>query len=95
MKYHCPSLKLLLIATLISSGCTVGLRKETRVVYAGLGKQPEEAKGAIRIATNSKIPVTIVGDTQTHVSMDLGGYYVISATDLRIFVDALRRVNDE
>jgi hypothetical protein len=81
-------LSLLLIVT-ITSSCTIGLRKETRIVYAGFAKQPEEFKGALRVATNDEIPVTIVGDKETYSEMSLGGYYIVSPSDLKAFVEAV------
>lgn len=85
---------LFLISILLSS-CTVGLRRETRIVYASIGKQDEEMKGALRIATNDEILVTIVGDTETVTEMDLGGYYAVSAADLKLFIKAVKALDHQ
>lgn len=66
----------------------------TRIIYAGFARQPEEAKGAIRIATNSPIQVTVVGVDDFTTTMDLGGKYVISGPDLEGLVNAARKVSD-
>lgn len=75
----------LMLCTLMS--CTIGLRRETRVVYASIATEPEAVKGLVRVATNDKIPVT-VGDE--HLRLDLGGYYVVSAADLQTMITALK-----
>ena len=81
---------LISLAVTVLSSCTIGIRKEVRVVYVSFAETEEATKGAIRIATNSTIPVT-VGDN--HVDLNLGGYYVISAADLKAFVEAIRARN--
>jgi len=85
---------LFLISILISS-CTVGLRQQTNIVYASIGKQDEELKGALRIATNDEIPVTIVGNKETFAEMDLGGYYAVSAADLKLFIKAVKALKEQ
>lgn len=93
--YHLLLWILLLIAIAIFNGCTVGLRKQTDIVYASIGKQEEEFKGALRIATNNEIRVTIAGDKETVSHMDLGGYYAVSAADLKLFIKAVRQMKDQ
>jgi len=66
----------------------------TRIVYAGFARQPEEAQGAIRIATNSPIQVTVVGVDDFTTKMDLGGKYIISGPDLKGLIGAARKVSD-
>lgn len=75
----------LLILTLIS-GCAIGIKEKQTVIYAGFAKSPEELQGAIRIATNTKIPVTIIGETETLTEMDLGGMIAIREADLKYLV---------
>jgi len=82
------SLLLILMVLLVSIGCS----KQT-VVYAGFGSVPNEAMGVIRIATNTPIEVTIVGEKDIYTSKNLGGYYVISATDLKSFVYVMEQYN--
>ena len=71
----------------LSTGCSIGIKEKHTIVYTGFAKEPIEAKGAIKIATNAKIKVT-VGDHATE--MDLGGMYVIRGADLKAFVQALK-----
>lgn len=86
---------ILLIATVIStSSCTIGLRKETHIVYASIGEVPIEFRGALRVAMNDPIRVTIVGDKETVASLDLGGYYIISPSDLKLFLKALKAYDE-
>jgi len=74
-----------------TSGCTIGIKEKTKVIYVSQFKVPEECKGALKIATNKKIPVTIEGEKDVYTEMDLGGYYAIKAQDLKGFVDALQK----
>lgn len=76
---------------LSSVGCSIGIKEKHTIIYSGFAKEPEEAKGAIKIATNNKIKVTI----GSHASeMDLGGMYVIRGSDLKAFVKALKAVGN-
>jgi len=72
-------------------GCTVGIKEKVRVIYVSQYKIPKELHGAIKIATNKKIPVTIEGKKDIDTTMDLGGYYAIKAQDLKGMLDASNR----
>lgn len=71
-----------------SSGCF-----DREIVYAGFAKNPEELNGAISIATNRPISVTIVGDTTTLTQMDLGGMIVIRRADLKKLIELANKAN--
>lgn len=75
---------------LSTAGCSIGIKEQVSIVYVGFAKSPEEAKGAIKIATNEKIKVTVGGKA---TEMDIGGMYVIRGADLKAFVKALRDDN--
>ena len=80
--------KLLLISCLlVMMGCS-----KTIVVYAGLARCPEEATGAVRIATNRPIEITIAGDKKTFAKKDFCGYYIVSGADLKTMVKAMREL---
>jgi len=72
------------------TGCTVGIKKETRIVYVSL-TQHAEVKGAIKIATNKSIPVTLEGITDVSTELNLGGLYAISPNDLKVLIDAAKK----
>ncbi len=76
-----------------SSGCTIGVKERFKIIYVQHSKLPEEAKGALRIATNESIPVTVVGKTDVHTELNLGGYFVISAGDLKAFIQAVKALD--
>lgn len=76
-----------------SSGCTIGVKERFRVIYVQHSKLPEETHGALRIATNKKVPVTIVGKTDVHAELNIGGYFVISAGDLKAFIQAVKALD--
>lgn len=61
-------------------------------MYVSYYREPAEAQGAIRIATNKKIPVTIVGKDDINTELDLGGMYVITGSDLKGFINAAQEV---
>lgn len=82
---------MVLFVSSITTGCTIGIKEKVRVVYVSQFKIPEELNGAIKIATNKKLPVTIEGKKDIDTEMDLGGYYAIKAQDLKGFIDALNR----
>jgi len=65
--------------SMISTGC---YNTNTKIVYTGFAKTPNELKGAISIGTNKPIIVTIIGDTKTVSSMDLGGMIAVRRADL-------------
>lgn len=70
---------LLLSMVILSFSNIVGCSK-TEVVYVKLGKTPEETKGTMRIATNTKIPVSYGAGEAT--KLDLGGRVVLDEADL-------------
>ena len=72
---------MLILVTL--TGCSIGVKEKQTVVYAGFAKTPIELKGALRIATNKKIPITVIGVDDVVTSMDLGGMIAIKAADLK------------
>ena len=85
------SLSVVLLAILLSTvGCgTIGVKERHTILYASFGEIPEAATGAIRIATNEPVKVTIVGEEEIYTELDICGYYVVSGRDLEAFVDAL------
>jgi len=85
-------LLLLLASTIliINSGCSNPF--DDRIVYAGFAKEGAELHGAVTIATNKRIPVTIIGDTTTYTTMDLGGYVAIKRADLK---ELIRLANEK
>lgn len=76
---------------IIASGCSIGIKEKQTIVYAGFAKSQDESKGAIRIATNKGIPVTIVGEKDISTTKDLGGMIVVREADYAALV---RRWNE-
>ena len=70
--------------SIISTGCS-------KIVYAGFAKEPEELKGAISIATDKPIVVTVIGDTKTVSTMNLCGFIAVRRADLALLI---KRSND-
>jgi len=68
-------------------GCSIGIKEQNNIIYSGFAKSPIELSGAIRIATNKVIPIT-VGDVASE--LDLGGMYAVKAADLAAFIKAVQ-----
>ena len=83
-------LPLLLTSFLLITGCSIGVKEKQTVVYASFAKDPE-IKGAIKVATNKKILVTVEGKTDVATEFDAGGYYLVHERDLKAFLDALKK----
>jgi len=71
-----------IILILSTSGCSIGIREKQLIVYCGFAKTAPELKGAIRIAENEKLKVTIEGEEQIATEMHLGGMIAIRTADL-------------
>lgn len=82
---------LLIILLIAITGCSIGVKEKQTIIYTSFAKTPEESKGAIKIATNKLVPVTIEGEKDIFTKMDLGGYYAISASDLKAFINAIKK----
>ena len=70
--------------SIVLSGCG---QQQIRLVYAGLGQEVTDAKGALKVASNKKIPVTIQGDTSTLTEVDAGGWFLVPPGDMKVLVD--------
>ena len=75
-----------IILILSTSGCSIGIREKQLTVYCGFAKTAPELKGAIRIAENGKLKVTIEGEEQIATEMHLGGMIAVRATDLAALI---------
>lgn len=82
----------MLILCSVSTGCTVGVKEKITIVYTSYNRPPDEATGAIKIATNEPVAVTIEGDKTVNTKRDIGGMYVISGPDLEVMVKAVRQL---
>ena len=60
------------------------------MIYVSFAAPLDEGPGAIRIATEKPIPVTVVGERDVNTKRCLAGFYVVSAADLRAFVAAVK-----
>lgn len=72
-----------------STGCF-----DRKIVYAGFAKDYRELKGAISIATNKPVAVTIIGDTKTVTTMDLGGMIAVRRADLKLLIERSNAKSD-
>jgi len=71
----------LTLLTVSTSGCVIGVKERVIITYVGFARSHEESTGAIRIASNKKIPVTIIGEDDLSTEMDLGGFLAVREED--------------
>jgi hypothetical protein len=71
------------------TGCSIGVKEKIRIVYVSFAKDPE-IKGAIKVATNKPIAVTVVGKTDVEAMFNAGGYYLVHERDLKAFLEAMK-----
>ena len=74
---------ILAILILCCCSCSVGVKEKQTVVYAGFSKDEAELRGAIKIATNKPIQITVVGEKTIVTTKDLGGMIVVREADLK------------
>lgn len=74
-------------ATII--GCSVGVKEKQTIIYVSFAKDPN-IKGAIKVATNKPIPVTVSGVSDVATSFNAGGYYLVHERDLKAFLKAIK-----
>jgi len=75
---------------LSTTGCSIGIKEEVRLVYVSI-TQHAEVDGAIKIATNEPIPVTVEGSDNILTQLDLGGMYAISSQDLEVLINEAKK----
>ena len=75
---------------MIMGGCSIGVKEKQTVIYCSFAKDPN-IKGAIKVATNKPIPVTVVGKTDVSTEFNAGGYYLVHERDLRAFLEAMKK----
>ena len=75
------------IVPLAITGCSIGVKEKVTIVYVSFAKDTK-IKGAIKVATNKKIPVTVDGEL---AQFNAGGYYLVHERDLKVFLDALSK----
>ena len=85
-------LVVLTVLTLSTAGCSIGVKEKLRIVYTGFAKSELESQGAIKIATNDKLPVTVVGSDDVATEMDLGGFLAVREAD---FIELIKRANGD
>ncbi len=70
------------------AGCWA-THKQTEIVRVSVTPYPEEANGALWVATNKPVKVGVVG-TDIVTEKDVGGYVLIHKDDFRALVKALK-----
>lgn len=78
------------ISTLVLTTCLLAgvACSRTILVRQSIVPVPEEAKGLLYVATNKPLTVGIEGSSEV-VRVDVGGYYLMHATDVKALLEAL------
>jgi len=74
------------------TGCSVGVKEKQTVIYCSFAKDPN-IRGAIRVATNRPIPVTVDGKTDVATEFNAGGYILVHERDMKALLEAMQKVN--
>lgn len=72
---------LIILATF--SGCVIGTKQKTTIIYSSMSK-PIEYKGLVRVATDDVIKVTVDGKL---AEIKAGGFYLVHKADLKKLLD--------
>lgn len=72
----------MLVMLFVNIGCY-----RAELVRQSLSPIPQEAQGALYVATNKPIQVGVEG-TGKVLKVDVGGYYLIHKNDLKVLIDA-------
>lgn len=68
---------LLLSITVVSTGCTIGLKEKNNLVFVSPVPIPEVSKGSVIIATNKEIPLAIIDQKDKIFYQNVGGYVLV------------------
>jgi hypothetical protein len=66
------------------TGCSVGVKEKSRVIYVSIKKPWPEGINFVRISDSRKIKITYGKDVQT--KMKLQGFYIISEADFEFLI---------
>jgi len=67
----------LLLASLVLTGCTMGVKENNTILFVSPVAIPESANGAVVIATNKKIQLAIIGMSDKVFEQQVTGYVLV------------------
>ena len=70
-------LNLVILASLLVMGCTVGMKENNTLLFVSPMPIPESAKGAPIVATNAKIPLAVIGQPDKVFLQKVTGYVLV------------------
>jgi hypothetical protein len=71
---------------LLSIGLSGCAQTQKEIIYVGLGEEVK-APGALVVATNGVVPVTIKGDVKTFEKKDVGGWFLVPPWDMKVLLE--------
>lgn len=81
-------LLLLVLITLASMGCTIGIKEKNNLVIATPLPIPEAARGVPLIATDEEIPLVILNEEDKIFKKKIGGYVVVDPNFYALLIKA-------
>jgi hypothetical protein len=82
---------LLSLSLLLVIGCSIGLKEQQTIIYSSLAPVPAELNGALKVAQNEEILVSVEGKEKILTKMKAGGMYLISAQDLQYLIQKAKK----
>jgi len=79
---------LLSIITMVSTGCTIGIKERNNLVFVSPVPIPEVSKGAVVVATNKPIPLAIIDQKDKVFNQNVGGYVLVDPQFYSLLVEA-------
>ena len=65
------------LTTWVSTGCTVGIKEKSNLIFVSPVPIPAVSQGSVMVATNSKIPLAIIDQKDKVFYENVGGYVLV------------------
>ena len=62
---------------LASTGCTVGIKEKSNIIFVSPVPIPAVSQGSVMVATNAKIPLAIIDQKDKVFYENVGGYVLV------------------
>ena len=74
--------------TLASTGCTIGIKEKSNLVFVSPVPIPEVSKGSVIVATNRPIELAILNEKDKVFYQNVGGYVLVDPYFYEILIKA-------
>ena len=76
------------LITLASTGCTIGIKEKSNLVFVSPVPIPEVSKGSVIVATNRPIELAILNEKDKVFYQNVGGYVLVDPYFYEILIKA-------